>query len=182
MAQKQSPKLQATIGRLAQAHFFYVLAFALSIVVYDSWKLITPQAVLDRWTVAAVMLVTTTAIWYVDRAAKLDQIYDKVLISTFVFLDIFVASFLVYAERGMASRAVALYAIPLVVSAFLKSRNAIFATASLCVAAYSFAAVRYFVVFFNEGFKIELYGTIGLYSAMFFVLAALLSLLVRNQK
>ncbi len=162
-------------------HFFYTSAFALTIVLYDAWKLIPPEAVLSRWTTAAVMLAATTIIWYLDRTARLKAVQDNLLITGFIALDIYVAAFLVYAERGMASRGVALFAVPIAVSALLRSRTALFGTASLCVAAYSFAAVRYFVVFFNEGFKIELYSTIAFYSAWFFVLAGVLAILVRGK-
>ena len=41
------------------------------------------------------------------------------------------------------------------------------------------AAVKYFVDFFNEGYKAELYIEVGFYAAMFFVLAALLSTILR---
>lgn len=182
MAQTQSPNLQAIVGKLAKAHYAYVAIFVASIIAQDAWKLINPEAVLGRWTVAAIMLSVTTALWYTDWTFNLRPRYTWMLVMGFVSLDIFVATYLVYAERGMASRGVALYAIPIAVAALTKSRNAIYGVASICVAAYSLAAVRYFVVYFNEGYKIELYSTVAFYSAMMFVLAAILSLVVRNQK
>jgi heme/copper-type cytochrome/quinol oxidase subunit 4 len=91
------------------------------------------------------------------------------------------ASFNVYVQRGMASRAVALYAIPLVVSTVLMSRAALLTTAALCVAAYTTTAVSYFVLNFNEGYKIELYGEITSYSVYFVILAALLWVSIRHK-
>ena len=173
--------LQVNAVRLARVHFYYVLIFALSIVVYDAWKLIAPQAVLQRWTVTAILLAATAIIWYAARNNTHSQIYYKTLIYALILLDIYVAAFWVYAERGMASRGVALFAVPIIVSAALASRSALFATAALATAAYAFAAVRYFVVNFNEGYKIELYSVIAFYSACFFVLAALLWVVVRSR-
>lgn len=177
MAKNQN-HLQETVLSLARVHFFYVLAFVAAIMIYDSWKLITPEAVLQRWTVATVMLVTTTLVWYSVRKISTIELH-KTFVYVFILLDIVVAMYLTYAERGMASRAVALFAIPIAVAAVLRSRSALFGTALLSTAAYSFAAVKYFVDYFNEGYKIELYGTIGFYSAMFFVLTALLWIVVQ---
>ncbi len=174
--------LQVTLERVAQIHFLYVLTFGVITILYDAWMLIAPTAVLSRWIAGAVMLVVTTIIWYIDRGAKLGMVFDKALIGAFVVLDIAIATFVVYTERGMASRGVALYAIPLVVTAFLQSRAALFATASISAAAYALAAESYFVVHFNEGYKIELYSTIALYSALFFLLAAFLAQLIGRSK
>jgi hypothetical protein len=80
----------------------------------------------------------------------------------------------------MASRGVALFALPIVVSAITLSRSAIFATASLSVGAYSYAAIKYFTDNPSEGYKVELYGDVLFYSASFFILAAVLWALVRS--
>lgn len=164
---------QPLILRLARIHFVYVLAFAAMIIVADSWALIAPESTLRRWTMAAIMLVTTTAVWYAARQKP--RAWQARLPYALIILDIAVATFMVYEERGMASRGVALYAIPLVVAALTGSRSTVLATASLSTAAYGMAAIRYFVTYFNEGYKVELYATIGFYSVMFFVLAALLT-------
>lgn len=163
---------QLLVLRLARIHFVYVLAFAAMIIVADSWALIAPESTLRRWTMAAVMLVTTTVIWYAARQKP--RPWQAWLPYALVILDIAVATFMVYEERGMASRGVALYAIPLVVAALTGGRSIVLATASLSTAAYGLAAIRYFVTYFNEGYKVELYATIGFYSAMFFILSALL--------
>lgn len=181
MPKKETSTLRVPVLRLARIHFWYVLAFALSIIVYDAWALITPDAVLGRWTATGLMLVITTVIWHLSRShhVNLNPVFYKLCVYVLVLMDIAIATFIVYAERGMASRGVALYAIPIAVSAVLASRSALYATASLSAGAYWFWAVRYFVVNFNEGYKIELYSTLAFYSATFFVLAALLSLLVQ---
>lgn len=171
--------LQINIIRAARVHFYYVLAFALAIIIEDAWKLITPKAVLQRWTTLAILLSVTAIVWYAARAQTENSLYYKSLAYILILVDIYVAATSVYAERGMASRSVALFAIPIVVAVVLASRTALFATAALCTAAYSFAAIRYFVVNFNEGYKIELYSVIAFYSACFFILAGLIWAVIR---
>ncbi len=166
--------LQINVLRIARVHFYFILAYVATIIIYEGWQLITPQAMLRRWTLAAIMLIVTTVVWYAARSVTKNELYYRVLAFTLIILDIYVAAFSVYAERGMASRGVALFAIPIAVSAMLYSRSALFATAALCSAAYSLAAVRYFVVNFNEGYRIELYSVIGFYGAGFFILASIL--------
>ncbi len=172
--------LQLNVIRLSRVHFWLAAVFALSIIVAHASKLITPQAVLARWSVAAVMLAATSVIWYVARQPSKSRHYYAALVYVLIVIDIYLASYLVYAERGMASRAVALYAIPIAVSAVLLRPRAIFATAAICIAAYSFSAVRYFVINFNEGYMAELYATIAFYSSIFLLLAGILSVAVRT--
>jgi hypothetical protein len=173
-------QLQAKVLRIARVHFLLVLALALYIVIADSWALIEPAQVLKRWTTAVIILMVTAVIWYVARRVH-NLSAQKVFVCVFVFLDIVLASSLVYAERGMASLSVAMYAVPLATSAVLASRTALFTTAFVCVGAYSLTCIKYFVDFFNEGYKVQLYSTIAFYSAIFFILAALLWIAVRPQ-
>lgn len=172
--------LQVNVLRVARIHFYYAAAIAASIMVYDAWKLITPQAVLQRWTVLALLLVVTTLIWYACRAIGKSPFYYRMLAYILILFDIFLAGFFVYVERGMASRGVVLFAIPIAVSMVLNSRSALFATATLSVTAYTFAAVKYFVDFFNEGYRIELYSVLSFYSACFFVLAGIFWVVLRS--
>lgn len=172
--------LQINVIRIARVHFWLVGAFAGLIIVYHASKLITPEAVLGRWTTAAIMMAVTTLVWYAARQSSRSGTYYTGLVYILILLDIYVASSLIYAERGMASRAVALYLVPIIVSAALLRPRAIFAAASLSTAAYCLTAIRYFVVNFNEGYMVELYSTLALYSAIFFVVAGLLSIIIRS--
>lgn len=171
--------LQTGAIRLTRIHFMFILAYAIYTVISDGTHLITPTAVLGRWTMNAILLAGTAIIWYLARNRITSSSYYRVLIYVLILLDISMATFNVYTQRGMASRAVMLFAIPIAVSAVLLSRSALFMTAALSTAAYSLAAVRYFVVNFNEGYKAELYSEVGFYSVCFFILAAILSVLVR---
>lgn len=171
--------LRISVLRLSRVHFFIVGALALQVLLYDAWKLITPESALQRWTIVLSLLVVVTVVWFLAHNQQSSAATFKRLILVLLIADIAVAAASVYLQRGMASRSVMLFAVPIVSSAVLLNPTAIFATASLSAAAYTAAAVTYFVVHFNEGYKIELYGEVGFYCALFFVLAGLLSVLIR---
>lgn len=179
--EKQS-RLQYSLVRVARLHFLLVALFVVQIIIYDAWKLIAPTAVLNRWLVSVGLLVVTTVVWYLAKHHSGNTAILKKLVFVLIMADIAAISFNVYTQRGMASRAVALYAIPIIVSAILFSRAALLATASLCVAAYTTTALSYFVWNFNEGYKIELYGEVGFYSVLFFVLATMLWAAISSKK
>ena len=180
MAKKIS-SLHINTLRLARVHFLYGLTFAASIIIYDASKLIAPEAVLHRWKYTIGLLLIATVVWYLARLKKDTVGFQKSLIGILICTDIIFASFLVYADRGMASLAVALYTVPLATAAALLSRSALLATAAFSAAAYAFVSVKYFVDFFNEGYKVQLYSTVGFYSAIFFIVALLLTIAVRRK-
>lgn len=174
--------LHSSVIKVAGIHFVLVFAYILQVMVYDAWKLINPETVLLRWIMAAFVLLVTTAVWYLAHSRVSSTSSYKMLVWALILADVSLASFNVYTQRGMASRAVALYAIPIAVSAVLASRAALLATATLCIAAYTTTAVSYFVLNFNEGYKIELYGEVGSYSFLFLILAALLWVAIRPHR
>ncbi len=171
--------LQTGLIRTCRVHFVFIAAYSVYIIAADATKLIEPELVLQRWTMNVLLLVGVVSVWYLARSSVKKSSYYRALFSIVILLDIAMATFSVYTQRGMASRAVILYCIPIVVSALLLSRTALFLTATLCAAAYSLASVKYFVVYFNEGYKAELYIEVAFYSATFFVLAGILSVLIR---
>lgn len=171
--------LQTGLVRICRLHFVFIAGYAVYTVAADATHLITPEFVLQRWTANAGMLAGIGIIWYLARNNVRNSNYYRLLLYTIILLDIGMATFNVYTQRGMAARAVMLYSLPIVASALLLSRRALFLTATLCTAAYSLAAVKYFVDFFNEGYKAELYIEVGFYCGVFFGLAALLSVVVR---
>ncbi len=173
--------LQSNLLSTARIHFAFVGLFVATIILSDAWNLIPPSVVLQRWTLAMLLLASTAGIWYAARATKsqtLLQAYAWIL----TVVDLAIATILVFAQRGMASKAVFLYALPLIVIAVLRSRVAIVTTAIMCLAAYSLAVVRYFVTSPGEGYKAELYVELFFYGGLFFVIAALLYSLVSKPK
>ncbi len=184
MANKQPtrPDLRLNVLRMSRLHFFYAALFVVQIITFDAWKLIEPAVVLRRWIMAALLLIVTTGVWYLAKGKAGDNALYKRLVFALILIDVAVASFAVYTERGMASRAVMLYTVPLIVSIVLKSRSAILSTAMLCVAAYTSTALAYFVLNFNEGYKIELYGIVGFYSFFMVLLVAMLWSVTRPRR
>lgn len=183
MAKQNYSSLKTNVLRLSRAHFAYVLILAGQIILYDAAKLISPEFVLKRWLATAGLLVVTTLVWAQahQQSARRESYYAR-LVYALILADILLASFSVYTQRGMASRAVLLYVIPIIVSAALARRVALFGTALLAIAAYTTTAVMYFVLNFNEGYKVELYGEIGFYSAVFLLIASLHWSVVRKQR
>lgn len=171
--------LQSGLIRLCRIHFAFVATYVVYIIASDATNLIVPKVVLQRWTTAAVLLVGTSILWYLARGNVKNSNYYRSLISLLIVLDIGLATFSIYTQRGMASRAVILFAVPIVVSSVLLSRTAIFLVATLSATAYSLAAVKYFVDFFNEGYKAELYIEVGFYCVTFYILAAVLNVMIR---
>lgn len=174
--------LSATTVGLARSHFLFVTIYVAAVVASDAWGLIMPEVVLKRWTMAAIALIVSAVVWYAARNMVGSQFYYKSLIFLLILTDIIIAAVSVYSQRGMASRSVMLFAIPIAVAAALKTRAAIFATATIAAAAYTLAAVRYFVLNFNEGYKAELYTETLFYCGMFFVLATVLWAAVRPRQ
>ncbi len=166
--------LKIQIVRIARVHFYLAAALAVQIMIYDAWQLIAPQAVLQRWLIVGMLFIVATSVWMFARTPTNKIVFFDRLLGLLIAVDVVAASLLIYQTRGMASRAVMLYGIPIIVASVLKRRTVIFGTALFCIAAYVATAVAYFVWNFNEGYKIELYGEIGLYSALMLIFAGLL--------
>jgi hypothetical protein len=184
MATKKQETSWLRKGVIHMAHWHFVLvAFLMGqIVLYDASKLITPDVVMKRWFFTSGLLVVSAVVWYLARSkVSSSNGFYRILTLGLILADIVVASFSVYTQRGMASRAVMLYAIPIIVSAILISRVALFATAILCIAAYTATAQAYFVLNFNEGYKVELYGEVGFYSLAFLLIAGLVWTVIRTK-
>ena len=178
----QINRLRNNLLHVSRIHFLYVLVFAIQIVFYDAWHLITLESVMQRWIATACLLIVTTLVWYLSKNRIRNLNTYKYLTWALILADIAMASFSVYAQRGMASRAVLLFSIPILVSAILLSRSALLATATFSIAVYVVTAVMYFVIHFNEGYKIELYGEVGFYCAIFLILASLLWIIIKSKK
>lgn len=166
--------------RITRVHFLYVLLYMASIIIFDSSNLIPHEDVLKRWTAAGSLLVVNTVIWYLCRAKiKNDTLY-KVLLVVLIACDVLFAASNVFWQRGMASKAVALFIVPIISAGLMKSRSLVLATAAISASAYSIASVRYFFENYGQGYRVELYGEIAFYSGMFFLVAILMMISFRS--
>jgi hypothetical protein len=168
--------------RITKIHYFFIAVLAGQVILYDAWQLITPEAVNMRWTAVGALFVLTTIVWYMASGREEARARLHSLVWALVVADILLASYYVYLHRGVAAKAVALYAIPIIISAVLMSRRAIIAASALSLAAYAIAVQAYATLNFNEGYKIERYGEIFFYAGVVLVLAGLLSVLVHTRR
>jgi len=168
------------VTRITRVHFLYIAAYMLSIIVFDSWNLITHEAVLQRWTAAGALLIVNTVVWYLCRAKLQNENIYKVLLAVLLICDILFAAVNVYWQRGMASKSVMLFVVPVISAGLTKSRSLLLATTTISAAAYSIAAVRYFYENYGQGFRVELYGEVFFYSALLFVIAGFMMIHFRR--
>jgi hypothetical protein len=181
MAKTKKPDntwLRDSVIRATRFHFLFIAFYAISIIVFDSWNLITHESVAQRWTLAGGLFVVNTVLWYLSRMRFNGLLPYKIMLIVLIICDIVFAAMNIYWQRGMASKSVALFAVPIITSAILRSRTALLATAALSTAAYTVSAVRYFNLNYGEGYRVELWGELFFYSAVFFVLAWLLWVII----
>ncbi|MEK7603039.1 MAG: hypothetical protein AAB459_02225 [Patescibacteria group bacterium] len=177
----QSTQIHTNILRASRIHFIFGIILAGQIMLYDATKLQTPDVILQRWILTAVFIIVVTTSWYLIRTNKLGVTGLRYAAFSLIIADIFIACFSVYTQRGMASRAVFLFIIPLLTAATLQTRAAIFGSLALCITAYSTTAITYFVTHFNEGYKVELYGEVGFYSLLMTLVAMFIWNLSRSK-
>lgn len=174
--------LRIGTSRIAKLHFLLAFIYAAQLIAFDAARLITPDIVLKRWIAVSLLLVASAVTWLISRSQVAKPSTDRVLIWFLIICDIAFASFNVYMQRGMASRGVMLFVIPLCLAAVLRSKSALITTSLLSIAAYITTSVAYFVLNFNEGYKIELYGEIIFYSGLMVVISHMLWALIRPRK
>lgn len=174
--------LKNSIRRVVKLHYLLIAMLAGQAVTYDGWQLLTPESIAKRWIALTALFITVTSCGYLIKLRKTNKFVLFKVVWVLIIADVIFASYSVYLSRGMASRAVALFAVPIIVSAVFASRRALFLTSSLAAASYVITAFIYFDRHFNEGYKIELYGEVGFYSALMFILAGLLWAVIRYRK
>lgn len=164
-----SKQLQVDAVRVTRTTFFLVVLTLLATIIFDSGNLITRDAVVQRWILACSLLLVNVIVWYFVQITKsTTAILSSVV--TLVVAQILFASFMIYWERGMAATSTLLLAVPIVTSGVLKRRRLLLATTTLTAAAYSLASVKYFNDFFNEGYRIQLWGNLFFYSGLCFII------------
>ncbi len=167
---------------MLKIHFLYIFALVIQLIAFDAGNLIEPIVVFRRWILLLSSLAVVTFLWFVSRKSNVSQAILRRIVITLIVVDVSIASFYVYTQRGMASKAVFLYIVPLLVAACMQKKIALFNASVLCIAAYLTAAIAYFKLNFNEGYRIELYGEAGFYSAMLILIALALWIVVRPRK
>lgn len=166
--------LHAATLRVAKFHIVFALLYIAQTIVFHASKVITPDLLLKRWVAVSSLAAVAIVVWLIARSRPNTTAVYRTAIGLVLIADIAFAAFNVYTQRGYASKSVFLFLIPIIVAVVLLNRSVLFAIAGLCAAVYSSAVVMYFVNNFNEGYMSEMYAEIGLYSGLFFIVAALL--------
>lgn len=177
---RQHSNTRSSFVRIAKLHVIIGMFFGLQIILYDAGKLITPEIVLKRWVITGLLILAGTACWYLARINDSAKVIRN-LAWFLIAVDMIVASFSVYTQRGMASKAVFLFALPILVAGTLHRWGTIYLTAITAVVVYVVTAVAYFTLNFNEGYKLELYGEVFFYSALLIVFSSMVWALVRSK-
>lgn len=176
MAKKKKSTAEGLdLTRVSRSLFFFIGVFALTIVIFDSGNLLTRSDVINRWSLISGLFAVNTVAWF--AAATSNKSYKILLTYALAVGTLAVAGFMTYWERGMASTSTLFYVLPLLIVATLRNRHALLATAALSAATYAFAAVTYFNDFFNEGYRIQLWGSIALYSGTILAVAWLIMII-----
>lgn len=174
--------LQVSSVRITRIRFTVIVVCTVNTIAADAWNLISPGSVLQRWTVLGIVAIANTLFWYASRSTAKSSAYYKSLIYGQIAMDIIVTSLFIYTQRGIASLAVVFYVLPLISSAVLLTRSALYATATLCASAYALSSIQYQFLHPGESYKVELYAELFLYCSLFFVFAALLHIVIRSKK
>lgn len=179
MPKTNTKKLQLATLRTARLGFVFTAIYGLSVGIYQAWALITPELLQIRWTIVAILLGINFALWWSSRTPKFTNLYYKGIIFLQIITYVALAGYMIYAERGMASNAIILFVIPIVIAATELSTLSLITTATLATGTYAYAAIRYFNEFPSEGYKVELYGGIVFYGAILYFISALLWVVMR---
>ncbi len=149
------------------------------IISSHATNLVTKELVMLRWTATGMLLLAVALSWYFARHNSTNPNYYRIFYYLLIMVNVIYGTFNIYTQRGMASKAVIMFTVPIILSAFLLSRVAIFTTAIISSVGYVLATTKYFYDYFNEGYTAELYIESAMYVGLFFVIATMLSMLTK---
>ena len=180
-SKKDTSKFQTTTVRSLRLGIAFTIIFALSTLIYKAWKLLTPDILQQRFFIAiGLILIHMVLLVMANKSTNNFRTYKIILwAQTISFLAL--AGYAIYSKRGMASNAVVLFLIPIIISSLQRRGKTLFITTTLAATVYSASAITYFRHFPSEGYKVELYGGLLFYCAVFFVIAALLWVLIKSK-
>ncbi len=174
--------LRAGALRLARIHLLLFTVYAVMVGVFDSSHLMTPDIITRRAILVTLAGVVASVTWFAAHKEQTEPMYYKRLIYGLIVLDVIFAGLSLYTDRGVASRDVALFALPILSAAALVNRSAIYGAALLSTVSYFIASMRYYYMHPNEMYHVELYGMLAFHSIIFFVIAALVWVVARARK
>ena len=181
-ANKKKPaKTKLATLKVLKIGIFYVAIYMLSIIVMDAWDLITDEAVRHRWFAAIMLLIVNLGVWYSVKINGTKK-HINLLVMALVLAQVLFASLNVYWERGMASPSTILFVVPILTTAVLDNTKYLYGTALVSGLAYSSSVYRYFYDNYGEGYRVQLWVTIGFFSLLFLLVAWLISVIINLKK
>lgn len=167
-------KLPTLLKQLNIVAFSFVLLFATFLGINQAWRLQTPDVIKNQWIALVVTAIIFLIILLLTQTSLARNSNYYLLISGQIITYICFISYVIYAQRGMASSAIILYTIPIIVSAVTLASWAVITTAVISGVFYCLAAYKYFSDFPSEGYKAELYGQMFFYFMIMLVIARLI--------
>ena len=165
---------------LAKFNFAFVGVFAVYIIIFDGGNVVPRAAIYHRWEFAAILLAVFTLFWIVTKKASSRRVIFGALLLC-ILAELALAGYTTYWERGMASMSTILYMLPIATAALTTSRTYTVGTALLASAAYMYASTKYFYDFFNEGYRVQLYGQVFFFSALFILIGSIVASAVHSK-
>ncbi len=181
-SQKHRTWLRAGLLRLCRVHFIVFLAYAALVAVFDSAHVLTPDVTVRRAGFVATTMLVTLTVWFMGHKEQSESSFYRRRIYALIAADILFISLSMYFDRGIASREVALYALPIVSAGALVNRSAVFGVAAASAVAYFATGMKYRFSYPNEMYNVELYGMMAFYILFMFALASLVWVVDRARK
>lgn len=153
---------------LCKAHLAYAGVFLGSIVIFGAWGLIPHEVILRRGLIVGVLLAVTVAIWMSASSKKFSANKAAVLLT---ITDLAIATYSVFIQRGIASKSVFLFIIPILVATELFKRTGTIVVTAISAILYYVTCVLYFDQNPGQAYTVEVWGEAGFYAALLILVA-----------
>lgn len=173
-------KLPRILDQLNLIALFYVIFSGIFLGIYHAWKIQTPSVLYYQWVAFGMLSLVLFATFVLSKRKGSDNYY-YLLIAVQILTYITYISYIVYTQRGMASSAIILYIIPILIAAVTRASWVVFGTAILSATAYCLSAIKYFKDFPSEGYKAELYGQMLFYFLILLLVARLIHVVLAQK-
>ncbi len=130
----------------------------------------------------AILTIVSIVAWFFSRSNLARPGTERAWVWILIITDIAFAATNIYLQRGMASRAIILFGLPIITASLLRSKSALITASVLSAVVYMTTALAYFVLNFNEGYNIELYGETIFYAVFLLLQGRLLWALMRSKE
>lgn len=176
--QKNLQKILNQLNVVSLAFLFFV---ALFLGIGQAWKLQPPDVIQSQWIVFGISSLIFLAIFTLSHKKKSKPSYYYILILGQIINYIVFVSYIIYAQRGMASPAVILYVIPVLFAAATRASWAVITTAFITGISYCLSVYKYFSDFPSEGYKAEMYGRMLFYFLILMLVSRIIHVLISNK-